>query len=39
MFVSAVPSGNHYFADVLGGVAVAAAAIGASDPIQASLGA
>jgi len=39
MFVSAVPSGNHYFADVLGGVAVAAAAIGASGPIQASLGA
>jgi hypothetical protein len=37
MFISAVPSGNHYFADVLGGVTVAAAAIAVSGPIQGSL--
>jgi membrane-associated phospholipid phosphatase len=37
MFVSAVPSGNHYFADVLGGVAVAGVAIAVSGPLQASL--
>ena len=37
MFLSAVPSGNHYFADVLGGVTVAAVAIAASGPLQASL--
>jgi len=37
MFLSAVPSGNHYFADVLGGVTVAAVAIAASGPRQASL--
>ncbi len=37
MFISAVPSGNHYVADVLGGVTVAAAAIAVSGPIQASL--
>ena len=37
MFLSAVPSGNHYFADVLGGVTVAAVAIAASGPIQVSL--
>jgi hypothetical protein len=34
---SAVPSGNHYFAGVLGGVAVAAVAIAAGGPVQASL--
>jgi hypothetical protein len=37
MFLSAVPSGNHYFADVLGGIAVAAVAIAVSGPLQASL--
>jgi membrane-associated phospholipid phosphatase len=37
MLVSAVPSGNHYFADVLGGVAVAAVAIAVSGPVQTSL--
>jgi membrane-associated phospholipid phosphatase len=37
MLVSAVPSGNHYFADVVGGIAVAAVAIAASRPIQRSL--
>jgi PAP2 superfamily len=37
MFLSAVPSGNHYFADVLGGVIVAAAAIATSGPVQTSL--
>jgi|GEM_PF-2457464 len=34
MLASAVPSGNHYFADVLGGVAVAAVAIVIAGPIQ-----
>jgi len=37
MFLSAVPSGNHYFADVFGGVTVGAVAIAASGPLQASL--
>jgi len=37
MFLSAGPSGNHYFADVLGGIMVATAAIAASGPIQVSL--
>jgi membrane-associated phospholipid phosphatase len=37
MLVSAVPSGNHYFADVLGGVAVAVVAIIAAGPIQRAL--
>jgi len=37
ILVSAVPSGNHYFADVIGGVLIAAVAIAASGPIQASL--
>src|SRR5262249_60718715 len=32
MLVSAVPSGNHYFADVLGGVTVAAVAIASAGP-------
>ena len=37
MFLSAVPSGNHYFADALGGVTVAAAAIAVSGPLQSLL--
>jgi hypothetical protein len=37
MFLSAVPSGNHYLADVFGGIAVAAFAIGVGGPIQTSL--
>jgi membrane-associated phospholipid phosphatase len=37
MLVSAVPSGNHYLADVIGGVTVAALAIVCSRPIQTSL--
>ncbi len=37
MLVSAVPSGNHYLVDVIGGVGVAALAILCSGPIQASL--
>src|SRR5947207_764500 len=34
MLVSAVPSGNHYLTDVLGGVAVAILAIACGRPVQ-----
>jgi membrane-associated phospholipid phosphatase len=37
MLVSAVPSGNHYLADVIAGVALAALAIACGSAIQASL--
>ncbi len=37
MLVSAVPSGNHYLVDVIGGVCVAVLAILCSSPIQTSL--
>jgi membrane-associated phospholipid phosphatase len=37
MMVSAVPSGNHYLSDVVGGIAVAALAILSARPIHASL--
>lgn len=37
MLASAVPSGNHYVADVIAGVAVAVLAIGCGRAIQASL--
>lgn len=37
MLVSAVPSGNHYLVDVIGGVCVAALAIVCSGPMQRSL--
>jgi membrane-associated phospholipid phosphatase len=37
MFFSAVPSGNHYFADVLGGVAVAVLAVICARRIQRAL--
>jgi membrane-associated phospholipid phosphatase len=37
MLVSAVPSGNHYVVDVIGGVCVSALAIGCSGPMQRSL--
>jgi membrane-associated phospholipid phosphatase len=37
MLVSAVPSGNHYVVDIIGGVGVAALAIVCSGPIQRSL--
>jgi membrane-associated phospholipid phosphatase len=37
MLVSAVPSGNHYLIDVIGGVGVAAIAILCSGPLQRSL--
>ena len=37
MLASAVPSGNHYVADVIAGVAVAALAIGCGRAIQVSL--
>lgn len=37
MLVSAVPSGNHYLADVIAGIAVAVLAIGCGSATQASL--
>jgi membrane-associated phospholipid phosphatase len=37
MLVSAVPSGNHYLADVIAGVGVAVLAIACGSAIQASL--
>jgi len=37
MLVSAVPSGNHYLVDVIGGVSVSAFAIVCSGPMQTSL--
>ncbi len=37
MLASAVPSGNHYLADVIAGIAVAILAIACGRPIQASL--
>ncbi len=37
MLVSAVPSGNHYLVDVIGGVCVSALAIACSGPMQTSL--
>jgi membrane-associated phospholipid phosphatase len=37
MLVSAVPSGNHYLVDVIGGMCVAVLAIVCSGPMQASL--
>jgi membrane-associated phospholipid phosphatase len=37
MLVSAVPSGNHYLVDVIGGVCVSALAIVCSRPMQRSL--
>jgi membrane-associated phospholipid phosphatase len=37
MLVSAVPSGNHYLADVIGGLAVAALAILCARPVHAVL--
>ncbi len=37
MLVSAVPSGNHYVVDVIGGVCVSALAIVCSGPMQSSL--
>jgi membrane-associated phospholipid phosphatase len=37
MLVSAVPSGNHYLADVIGGLAVAALAILCARPAPAAL--
>jgi membrane-associated phospholipid phosphatase len=37
MLVSAVPSGNHYLADIFGGLAVAALAIVCSPMVQGSL--
>lgn len=37
MLVSAVPSGNHYLADVVGGLAVAALAILCARPLHATL--
>jgi membrane-associated phospholipid phosphatase len=37
MLVSAVPSGNHYLADVVGGLAVAALAILCARPVHAAL--
>jgi membrane-associated phospholipid phosphatase len=37
MLVSAVPSGNHYLADLIAGVAVGVLAIGCGRAIQTSL--